>query len=47
MSNNYYDITSPYAITNLVSNYVNYLDFWNPPSIPTSVDDTLYKVEQK
>ena len=47
MSGVVYDMTSPYKTTEQVSNYVNYLDFWNPPYIPITVNDKLYKIEQK
>lgn len=42
-----YDMSSPYGQTSQITNYLQYLDFWNPPTITASESDVLYMVEQK
>ena len=36
-----YSSTSVYGTTSQVSNILQYLDFWNPPSVPVSVNDQV------
>lgn len=42
-----YASTSPYSQTPQSSKKIEYLDFWNAPSIPFKFTDTLYRVEHK
>lgn len=42
-----YASSSPYAQTRQVMKYVNYLDFWNSPTIPAQLSDKEYTVEHK
>lgn len=39
-----YDKNSPYFQTNQVTNYVQYLSFWNGQYIPPLSTDTLYQI---
>ena len=42
-----YDLTSPYGLTTQTTQTLQYLDFWNAPYVQSSLNDTLYRLEQK
>lgn len=42
-----YAKSSPYSSTPQISDYLDYLDYWNGPSVPVSNDDTVMILDSK
>lgn len=42
-----YSPASPYGSTPLANQYVQYLDYWQPPALSTSTSDTVVTIDSK
>lgn len=47
MTSSAYDTRSPYYDTPTTDKYVNYLEFWQPRTIPVDPNDIIVKLESK